>query len=519
MIAALVYLGLGWIALALLARRPGRDRLFLYLLGGAFTVHLAVTMGLHLWAVQADAADPHRYLALRLLGSDACAHRYTAQYLAKRWWAGHGTPVGGLWNGVPEFRYLLAVWYYLFGEHPLVATGLNSLIIIPIGLAAHYLARSMGRTPAQARWLALLICVWPVGFAWSSIALREFWSYGAIFVMMALFVWAMDERAPGPGRPRFWLAAVGLFLLAFLMTLVRWYLGRVFIPVAGVVVLAGIVQTDWRRFLRHQLPRGLILYGVMTAAVALAGNYGVSNIIQSVTAPSANGQQAVTHPGDFLARYLASVRSIIIPSWSDLQEVHTESYPSGHLPEQQRVATLPPRPSRGSASPSRGSAPPSPPARPQIPRIEALQGGIISPNSMPADTEHYRNLFVRLVLFPYPWDRWPKSRNNLLISLAVVAQSVLWYVLLPGMFFGAIVNLRRPRTASILVFLWALALGFALSYVVSNLGTLYRLRDMAFLPALLFVDLRVYRRFLGWLLFWRRPGLPGERTSSRSGED
>lgn len=83
------------------------------------------------------------------------------------------------------------------------------------------------------------------------------------------------------------------------------------------------------------------------------------------------------------------------------------------------------------------------------------------------------------------------------MNLLVSAQGVLWYALLLGILPGMVRSLpRRPDTALPLA-MWGL--GLLLAFVVLNRGTLFRLRDVAIMPLVLFWD-------MGWLWPWRRRG-------------
>jgi hypothetical protein len=116
-----------------------------------------------------------------------------------------------------------------------------------------------------------------------------------------------------------------------------------------------------------------------------------------------------------------------------------------------------------------------------------------------------------IILFPYPWQRWPYAPQWGLLQAGVSGVSLFWYALLPGVAAGILAGLKREPIGALCVLLWSLGLGMALGLVVLNLGTLFRLRDMAVLPLLLLWDPAPYlwaRDRLG-RLGGRSPAQPG----------
>jgi hypothetical protein len=96
------------------------------------------------------------------------------------------------------------------------------------------------------------------------------------------------------------------------------------------------------------------------------------------------------------------------------------------------------------------------------------------------------------LFFPWPWEDWPKGQPWM--RAPVRALSILWYAMLPGIVWGMFGLARRNPAAAAPSLTWIMLVGFVLSVVVVNLGTLYRFRDAVFLVMLLYFDPAPYLR-------------------------
>jgi hypothetical protein len=99
-----------------------------------------------------------------------------------------------------------------------------------------------------------------------------------------------------------------------------------------------------------------------------------------------------------------------------------------------------------------------------------------------------------LIFYPLPWQSWPSDGHNLPLKAAVTGQTLLWYLLLPGLAWGLAGALARREAVAGPAIFWVLVVGLSTAVIVVNLGTLYRLRDMAVLPLLLFFSPVPYQK-------------------------
>ena len=106
-------------------------------------------------------------------------------------------------------------------------------------------------------------------------------------------------------------------------------------------------------------------------------------------------------------------------------------------------------------------------------------------------------------LAPFPW-QWFDTKGSTGIMRAFAGiEMVLLYLFLPGIVLGVwrLVKQHRPEGLFVLAFIVLTAV--ALSLVVANLGTLFRLRLVFLLPLLVVAamgePLQVYRRIGQWV--------------------
>ncbi|MBU1741223.1 MAG: hypothetical protein KKC37_06725 [Proteobacteria bacterium] len=456
--------------------------MFIKLLGGAFTIHLLVGVGLYAWAVQVNPDSPINALGRWLLASDAIDYHHYGRELASYWSSRSNDPVqGAAFSGsIGSFIIVVAGLYSAFGPTPMAVIGFNALLVIPLGLGARHLALAVGQDRTAARILALLICLWPPALAWSSVILREIPCYAMIIWVMTLVIRLADDQGPFFRRPKVWVQMAVLLVLIYLVFSIRWYLGRTFVPLIGLVLLWSVLRAGPPPVKLRRLGRAMMIYLVVVVSGTLGAMYSLKILALRLTigVPAAKVAAA---PGEGLPlRLLRTAFDIIVPSWPELNERRREYMTTDQEVSNRRAARI--RRESGAASSHR-------------------KPGAVSrrqPDLAPRSSYQYHGVLVRLLIFPYPWDNWPKSQSNSPVRFLILAQSVFWYLLLPGLALGVVVRLKGLSWTTIFVVGWLLILGLALAYVVANLGGLYRLRDLAILPALVLVDLRPYR----WL--WRR---------------
>ena len=436
-------------------------------------LRLGLGAGLYWTSREPTRQDALYQVSHALLAPDAPRYHAAAELLA-RYWRGEApafTP--GLTPEYLGYPVILATLYYLVGPAFEAGLALNAISMLLASLMAFHLAARLGRGPAGAAWAALLVALWPPSLAYTLVLLKD-----ASFLACLMGVLLLLTMAAQPRRGRDpWLAALLLAPPAWLAMTLRpdfMLLGLAAAGVAGVLGLAGALLDR----------RPVIALGVVAACLAVG-----------------------------LAAW--AVRTYPLGP-----RLCTEQPRSAHSAAPRAV--LPPRVSQPPAA--RAAAPVPPRGIIHQAALDLwrtlwakrwLYGATGAPSLSPESlliVDDAASLGVALaaalrdlLLFPYPWQRWPSAGGKL--SWVITAQSLLWYALLPGLAWGLAVALRRrPRAALFLVF-WLLGVGLALALIVVNLGTFYRMRDMIFLPLLAAVSLRPYASLWRWMRTgsWRLP--------------
>jgi hypothetical protein len=436
-------------------------------------LRLGLGAGLY-WASPEPTSEGALYqVSHALLAPDAPRYHAAAELLVKYWRGDQPFFIPGLTPDYLGYPAILASLYYLVGSTIWAGLGLNAMSMFLASLMAFPLAARLGRGPAGATCAALLVALWPPSWAYTSVLLKDAPFLACLMgVMLLLVMTAQSRRGRDP-----WVAALLLAPLAWLAMTLRpdfMLLGLAAAEVAGVLGLAGAVI---RR-------RPAIALGVVTAcfAVGLAA-WAVK-----------------THPvGPYLyhepprASESAAPRTCSPPRQGNHFEVRAAAPASSYDAINQAALglwrTLWAKRWLYAAT---GSASLSPDALLIV--DDAVSSGIALAAAL-----------RDLLLFPYPWQRWPSGEG--ILSWVVTAQSLLWYALLPGLAWGLAESLRRRPKAALLLVFWLLGMGLVLALVMVNLGTLYRVRDMIFLPLLAAVSLRPYAPLWRWVRTgrWRRP--------------
>ena len=436
--------------------KPWFGRLWLLLLL-VVLIRLAVGLGLHWMAAQSGDPQPLKVLAQMLSAPDAYSYHITGKEVMEYWrytYPEVGLGADGQW--ISRFGVLMGVLHTLIGMHPLATVFINALLALMVGYLAHDMALGLGQPPGRALWLAALICLWPSSLAWSSLPMKETLCLALEF----FFLHQMLKLCLEPPRTAWsWVGeGAGLLFCFGLLSYVRFYMGYLLALTGLAALVAGLMPWAPQRPAWGDRARALgILLGAFVLFMPLIHEYPVF-FYQGDLLPTAKpiGDRSPTSEPRVAERSLSStLGGGMVDRMVDHRRVFATQGGSSIAPEAPTL-TLPLR----------------------------TQG-------LHTIWRVARDFFF----FPYPWQRWPAGDHWTKVNLLVAAQMTLWYLLLPGIFWGLFLALRRHPVPGATLAAWGLGLGLVLAYVVLNRGTLFRFRDQAMLPLMLFFNPAPY-----WLL-------------------
>lgn len=449
---------------------PGLRRYQRWWLLAACALRFFIGLVVYLLALQAAPSNPLPVLNAWLLAIDATQYHVLAERMAT-FWAGHSATLS---LGLPD-RFLghpvvLGCVYFLLGPHPLWGVLLNCLAFLGVGLLARRLALRLGHPPGLALTLAFLVALWPPSLAYSSALLKDSLTLLAVFLLLTTLADLFDtgervEKALAAGWECLGLVAGAYGLVA---------LRPDFTPVVAIVALG---VSAWsalgglsRRNGRPWLPLAVVL--LVTMGIFLGISYSPVRLLPAralIPQPAPN----LSVPALMGEAPATSSRAASLA----FSEQLTQLAKAGLEIFWQR---------RWKYAQSGGVS--------LVPEAHVLPDG---PESLAVIVgASLRNL----LLYPLPWQRWPSGSDRLVISLAVTLQSLLWYILLPGMAWGLVEAFRRRSAACPPLVLWVALVGPLLALMIVNLGTLYRIRDLVLLPSLLLLSGAPYRWLWGKLL-------------------
>ena len=457
---------------------PGLRRDQRWWLLAACALRFFVGLVAYLLAWRAALSNPLPVLNSWLLAIDATQYHVLAERMAT-FWAGHSAALSlGLPDKFLGYPVVLGWVYFLLGPHPLWGVLLNCLAFLGVGLLAYRLALRLGHPPGLALALALLVALWPPSLSYSSALLKDSLNLLAVFLLLATLDDLLD---PGKREGKAWAdgwAGLGLLLGAY-----------------GLVVLRPEFAT--------------VVAFVTLGAAAWSALRGLSGRRGRPWRPLAAG--LLVAMGIFLGISYSPVRLLPAqaPALSSAPS-RSEQIPLGAVPATlSRAATLP------------WSAQLTQQANAGLEQLwqrrwkYAQSGGVsLLPEAhvLPDGPEGLAVIvgasLRNLLLYPLPWERWPSGGGQAIIGLAVTSQSLFWYALLPGLAWGLVEALRRRSTACPPVVLWVAVVGSMLALMIVNMGTLYRIRDLALLPSLLLFSSAPYRWLCGKLLLRAGQGAP-----------
>ncbi|MFH1035112.1 MAG: hypothetical protein V1806_11445 [Pseudomonadota bacterium] len=455
---------------------PRLQRWFIRLLVAAVLLRLLIGLGLFLWGQGINPDYPVAAMSQRLMAPDGQGYHTGAMKVHEYWADPNPHKVLRHEHMVARFSVLVGAAYHLIWPHPLVMTLLNCLCYLGVGLLARGLGLSLGQPPARAAGLALIICLWPPSLAWSALPMKDSVSVFLIFAILSQMLYL--ARGAGGSWPRGILAGAGLLLCAGLMIYTRFYFGYVVLAASALPLLARLLPSP-QPGPRPAWPALLGVLALGVAAFALTQSWHREYFVYF-------------EQGELLPR-------------SQFEAAISQTY-SAHKPTAPPAAAPAPE---TQAEPAR----PDPPRPPQDPahlwrelngyreRFQHFAGRSLAPDADASLGGGLLHALRDIMLFPYPWQRWPATQHWTAMNLLVSTQGLLWYGLLLGILPGIYIHLRRRPDAALPLALWGLGLGILLAFVVLNRGTLFRLRDMALMPLVLFWD-------MSWLGRWRRKQPP-----------
>lgn len=339
-----------------------------------------------------------------------------------------------------EYFFFTALVYLVFGPHPLTAIALNALGHAIIVVSMFALAQRLFG-PTSATVAAVLVAFWPSLVLWSSQLLRETLSLMLLVVLIEMATChVLGERAAAGGeagrrgaRVRWWLV---FGALVFALLGLRWYL--VWFLAVGLLVATPVaaVAAPSRR---QRVRRTLTLVAVIVAVTLLGFRIDAARLIAVVRAGTVTSQVATT-PTSVGARMTSST------PWGALDAIRQGSVRAG--------GTL---------------------VDPEV-RLRTL-----------GETLRYvpRALAV-LALFPPP-SEWVKAgrTTGIFVSLAGL-EELLVYGLLPLFAIGLVAAEPWRRTETAMLAALVVVAAVIIALMLANMGTMFRLRLAAIVPALVF---------------------------------
>lgn len=518
---------------ALAALAAGRDR---FLVGASLTawgIRVVLTVVLYILAQHPPGAVAH------LLTPPEDGYRFWIFALDSRSYHAAGVKLAAAWrHGTefpdatgPEYFVFTGLLYVLFGPHPLNVALWNALFgALTVTAAYHVAKRIVG--PSGARATAVVVALWPSAVIWATQLLKDaicVWLTMAIIDLTLRVVDAGTEAEPSRrGAVLRWVGLFGLLFAASLaMSRFRHHVSLVFFPAAAVLAIALLVARG-RRALRQCLAVATVM--LLMAGAVFAGrrvdlevalgpshpeaghvNHGVAFQLAGKLdrAESENLKALAIRPGYPPA--LWNLASIAAKRGEEREARDLLVRYAKRVPEDEEVRTvlaskrippIPPREVRVTPKELRVTGPQSDAAtgRRTIPTDDVVMaiararmaytgtGGY----SMIDPDVQFTGLYdiilylpravANLLLVPYP-SQWfdVKGGTGPFKGLAAL-EAVLLYLLLPPLLLGTACVLWSRSVDGVYVVSFGVLIGLLLALVVTNLGTLFRLRLEFLMP-------------------------------------
>lgn len=445
---SLLLIALGTGLCPLVARWVGGGPRLAWVLLGAFAPRTALAVGLYL--ISAHQLPLLRELQLPggfwQFARDAQNYHLNAVRLAQALSAHAPLPQVMYLDQSPHLLpsydhfYLVGLVYWALGAHPLRVPLLNCLLWIGIGALAYLLARRLGSGGQSALLAAGVVSFWPSGFIWSSQILKD-------SLVLALLL-------------------AGLYLVLRSASGRRWsdyaagaLVGPVVFPLARLreelaLALAGAVVV-W-------LGLRLVMARQVELAVCLAG---LGLVGTALVAPSAD------------------VAGLLYPPGVARVEAPAPAGPPSPVVAQGTLAGL-----VGRLAYRRS--------------VYALAGGgsafatEVQFTSLGEVLAYLPRGFAYALYAPFPWEWFPADGDTGVLKPLSGIEGLLILGLTPFFALGLARSIQQRRPEAWLLALFALSALAGMGLVVTNAGTVFRLRLSALLPLLILASAH---------------GLPGER--------
>lgn len=430
-----------------------------WLLLVAFLLRLGFSVGLYLAASRANHVHSLHLLNQWLSAPDANLYHSMALNVWRYF--------NGILAAVPlnlpanhaNYPVLLGGIYYLLSPSPLWGIFFNSAAFLGLGFLVHRLAIQVGHPSSRALFISVLAVCWPLGLASSLTLLRE--SFILLTVLGILVFLTNILNVARQGRWGWSWSGLGLLLSLYLLVTLRPEMKWPTLAVTITGICWSVSQNLIRKW-RVMIWRPLAACLIMLAAIWLAGQYPPQAMVKLEGSPFASSGQPAqvagqTASGIEVAAGLRPEKSSSVSLDSDLA-----------LPlilDKRRAYA-----SDGGLSLSMHA----------FWVVDGVGGYIF------AAAVGWRDL----LLYPYPWEGPPSGGMAQRAALTVF--TLLWYACLPGVAWGILHFARSPSPAAGLIAAWVLLVGTALALIVVNLGTLFRMRDMVLMPALLLISPQPY---------------------------
>ncbi|MCF8033677.1 MAG: hypothetical protein K9K66_05455 [Desulfarculaceae bacterium] len=448
----------------------------------------AFCAGLYWRAVEVDPQEPLVVVGQWMMVPDAAAYHETAISLTKVW-AGKASRLDtGLTAEYMGYPVMLAALYSLIDPHPLVPILLNVLCFFLLSLIAIGTCRRIRAGPGEALFIALLTLIWPPSFSYTSGTLRDPLTTlalaGFLFVLLNLIqakrprqAWFAPVLLAVVGWVCFQLRHDTVILCPMLTILAAFFAvvsairqRRLWLAGVSLLCLVSVYLAAWaytaiplsRLYEPHQAnkaaetrqaPRFMpVAYTFSSAQEKTALPKPLSLSAQDAEQKAARQEDQPGGSNFLTDKALDFWRWIFNKRW-----LYTATGSASIAPDGARIVT----------------------DFPSFLGISLSAAG-------------------RILFFPSPWERWPASGGTM-INLAVTTQSVLWWLVVPGLLWGLITLPKRGGLGVSSLYYCLFGAGVLLALVVTNLGTLYRLRDMVILPLLPVISLRPYAAIWGWI--------------------
>lgn len=341
------------------------------------------------------------------------------------------------------------------------------------------MACELGRQKWEARAIALAICLWPSSLVWSIAPLKEGPLLLAVFGLFYCMIRILCGRQLSAWK---WLfIGLGLLISAFWLVFLRFYLWYLLWAMIPLTILFQALPPGPNRTRPGYKPV-LIVIVLLLAGLGLSQPFNQDNVIainifvKKTSSLDIGGERpsllnligvAQAADTDALNQAARNARLKKIEAMGLFEKLIAKLSYIRKASVRQGGHSLTPEALRGED------------AVDLTKDFRTWQGAARS--SLMLITAAIRDIF----LFPYPWEPWPEGRGWGPMQLAVAAQSLLWYLLLPGLAAGVIFGIRNRPADTIILAFWCLTLSLVIGVTILNRGALFRLRDMAILPLIL----------------------------------